>query len=145
MPKKKKTEQKELFGSGTVEQRKIGEKMFDQLAEAFFRPVIGHQAWASIITKEQKGRITIERLKQISRLKGKKIERATDYEALIYLHTASLATPLGHHWSKIFFYLFKKFYPDKSDFISEYEAEIDEYCRQELEGLKRWIFRRQKK
>lgn len=139
-----KTEQKLLFVEGTVEQRKAGLKMFEALAEIFVRPVIGHRGWEKSITPEMKQRITIERLKQVKQSKGR-IEEATDYEAMVYLSTASLSFPLSRMWGRIYFHLFKKFYPDKSDFVPEHDAHLDIQAEQELKNLKRWLLKQSKR
>lgn len=140
----KKTEQKILFGEGTVEQREKGLKMFEALAEMFGRSIIGHRGWEKSITEEQKQRIQVERLKQVAQAKGSKIEMATDYECLVYLSTASLSMPLSSMWTRIYMYLFKKFYPDKSDFIPEHEAQLHIQDEQELRNLKRWLWKKSK-
>ena len=72
-------------------------------------------------------------------------DKATDYEALIYIQTASLANPLSSRWFHIFANLFKQFYPDKSDFLSEHDCHIDKLCDEPaLKDLKDWIFRKQR-
>jgi len=119
-----------------------GSKMVESLTKMFARPIIGHGAWASSITPEQKARISIERMKQIAQAKGKKIEMSTDYEAMTYLSTASLSAPLSRSAQRIYFHLFKKFYPKKSDFIHEYEAKLDIQTKPELLRLKRWLYKK---
>lgn len=120
--------------------------MFEALAEIFTRPIIGHIGWADSITSEQKARIQIERLKQVKEAKGEKIDMATDYEAMIYLSTASFSAPLSRMWLRIYFHLFKKFYPEKSDFIPDYEAKLNPHMDiGELNNLKRWLFKQAKK
>lgn len=137
-----KTEQKLLAGEGTVESREKRRKMFMALFEAMFeRPIIGHTSWADSITSEQKARIKVERLKQIKRANGEKITEATDYEALVYLMTASLTAPLGRTAQRIYFHLFKKFFPDKSDFIPDYEVQLDIQSEPELRRLKQWLYK----
>ena len=142
----KKSEQRLLAGQGTVESLEKSRKMFMQLFEAMFqRPIIGHTGWYKSITPEQKQRIKMERAKQIREANGEKITEATDYEALIYLMTASLQEPLGRTAQKIYYHLFKKIYPDKSDFIPDYEAKLDIQSEPELRRLKQWLFKTSKK
>jgi len=105
-----------------------------------FRPVIGHNMWASSITEEQKIRIQVERLKQIEEAKGETITEATDYEALVYLMTVSLSQPLDSMWYRHYMRLFKRFYPDKSDFIEDNETRIQPHEEWELTRLKRWLY-----
>lgn len=141
-----KTEQKLLLGKGTVEQRNKSLKMIEALANAFTRPIIGHTAWLDAITEEQKQRIQIERMKQIA-IEGHKVDAATDYEAMVYLSTVSLSVPLSSMWSRIYFHLFKKFYPDKSDFIPKHEGNIkgNILAERELNKLKTWLYKQSKK
>ena len=128
-----KTEQSLLSGKGTVEQHEKSMKMFEQLFEALFtRPIIGHTGWAESITEEQKLRIKMERMKQIQ-------------EAMIYLSTVSLSTPLSPMWQRIYMHLFKKFYPDKSDFIPDHDAQLNPWMDEdELKKLKRWLYKTSK-
>lgn len=142
----KKSEQKLLSGQGTVEDLKKSRDMFAALFEAMFeRPIIGHPAWKDSITAEQKARIKIERMKQIAKANGEKITEATDYEALVYLMTVSLADPLGRTAQKIYYHLFKKFFPDKSGFIPDYEAKLDIQSEPELLRLKQWLYKTSKR
>lgn len=129
------------LAGGTKEDFEKGKKMFEMLAMMFSRSIIGHPMWKDSITEEQKQIIQIERLKQITKSNGEKIEKATDYEAMVYISTVSLAFPLNDMWTKIYMYLFKKFYPDKSEFIKDHEAEIDEYTKSHLTDLKRWLYK----
>lgn len=121
--------------------------MIEALAEALTRPIVGYPPWHQV-TPQQKIRIKIERMKQVMESKGKKIELATDYEAMIYISTASLSQPLSRMWTRIYCHLFKTFYPDQSDFLPDYEAKLHIQDEQELLNLKRWLWkksRRQKK
>lgn len=135
-----KSKQKTLTG-GNLEDFKKGERMFEQLAEMFFRPIIGLTMWKDAITQEQRERIRTERMKQIEELNGEPITEATDYEALVYLMTVSLAQPLSSMWSRIYYSLFKKFYPDKSDFIPENEAYLDIQSKPALRRLKQRLYK----
>lgn len=141
----KKTEQKRLSG-GTVEDYEKGRRMFEALAELIFkpRPIIGYTAWKDSISTPQRWRIQFERMKQIKEADGEQIREATDYEALIYISTISLAHPLSRMWQRIYYYLFKKFYPNRSDFIPAYEATLDIQSKPELKRLKIWIWKQSK-
>lgn len=122
--------------------RLAGWKKWDTLVFALTAPVIGSPMWADIITKDQMANVKIERLKAV--MKGE-YDTATDYEALLYLSTASLDTPLSTCFFHIYCHLFKKHYPDKSDFLSEHDTQLDKFVEpSELKRLKDWIFRKQK-
>lgn len=133
-----------LLDGGTLEDREAGLKMMEQAVEALTSPIIGWTGWADSITFEQKARIKVERLKQIAEAKGEKIEMATDYEAMVYIMTASLSQPLSNSFQRIYFLLFKKFFPENSDFIPEYEAKLEGYDQTELDRLKRWLYKHRK-
>lgn len=141
----KRTEQKLLSGRGTVESNKKSIDGIMAVVEAFTRPIIGSVAWAESITQEQKDRIRIERLIQIKEANGKKITEATDYEACVYLSTLSLEAPLSRTAQKIYFHLFKKIFPDKSDFIPDYEAKLDIQSEPELLRFKQWLYKTSKR
>jgi len=104
-------------------------------------PIIAFQGQEDVITPEIKERIRTERMAQMTQAKGEKIDEATDYEAMIYLHTASLAQPMSPMWGRIYMHLFKKFYPEKSDFIPEYEATLQDQDKVELHRLKQWLYK----
>ena len=142
----KKSEQGLLSGHGTLEDMKKNQDMFMQAFDALFqRPIIGSRGWADSITQEQKIRIRMERLKQIKEADGKPSHEATDYEACIYLSTLSLEAQMGRTAQRIYYHLFKKIYPDKSDFIPDYEATLDIQSEPELRRLKQWLYKTSKK
>lgn len=141
-----KQQQKMLVGKGNVEDFLKGQKMFMMLAEMLSgkRKIVAHPAWASTVTEEQKMRVEMERMKQIRDSDGNKIDCSTEYEAMLYLMTWSLAAPIGEQWTRIYSYLFKKFYPEQSKAIGahKYETELrDLMDLPELERLKRWIYK----
>lgn len=144
-----KQKQRLLHSEGTVEDYEKSRRMFMQLFEALCdRPIIGHTMWADSITTEQKARIKIERMKQIKKANGEKITESTEYEALIYVMTASLANPLSRTWFNIYAWLFRKFYPEKAkEIFSEYEGQKLEKWTEEsdLIRLKRWLYKVSKK
>lgn len=139
-----KSKQRLLMGNGTLEDFKAGQRMFEMLAEMFFRPIIATPSWKDTITEQQRKRVEIERIKQIAESNGDPITMATDYEAMIYIMTASLENPLSSMWTRIYSHLFKKFYPDKADFISDHEATLQLQDKGELRDLKRWLWKKSK-
>jgi len=106
-------------------------------------PLIGHPGWMHLLKNEHFFKTAMEhRIKEA--LNIVKEEAATEYEALLYLHTASLAAPLSTEWSRIFFYLFDKFYghiaPEKM-----LEGKLTDTEKQSLLDLRKWIFKNQMK
>jgi len=117
----------------------------ERLAFCLCAPVVAHPTWASIITPEQKSKATTHRLAQL--MSGKLDEGATDYEAMLWLSTASLDSPLDRHAYKIYAYLFRKYYPEQaSEIFSDNEGVfLDKHMEEPLlRELKMKIYKSQK-
>jgi hypothetical protein len=104
-----------------------------------FAPIIAYTGWEDVVTDEMKNRI------QIERLANPLMETATDYEAMVYLHTASLATPLSREMTNIYSYLFSKYRTKQAKEIGVYIDKISETEQRELTKLKKWIYDKQTK
>jgi len=102
-----------------------------------FAPIIAYTGWEDVVTDDMKNRI------QIERLANPLMETATDYEAMVYLHTASLATPLSTEMTNIYSYLFSKYHGEQAKGIGVYTEKISETEQRELSNLKKWIYRKQ--
>ena len=70
-------------------------------------------------------------------------KECTEFEAMLYVSSASLVHPLSHEWAEIYFWLFRRWRPDAADAndIGGYELGFPE--REELMRLRRWIFKGQ--
>jgi hypothetical protein len=101
-----------------------------------FAPIVVWRGCEDVVTEEMKARIHIERL-----LNSEKI--ATDYEAMVYLHTASLAVPFSREWYNIYSFLFSKYYSEQARAIGNYIEDIAENEKLELSKLKKWIYKKQ--
>jgi hypothetical protein len=112
---------------------------FEKGVKRVLAPIIAYTGWEDAITDEMKNRI------QMERLANPLIETATDYEAMVYLHTASLATPLSREMTDIYSYLFSKYHAKQAKEIGVYAEKISELEERELSNLKDWIFRKQMK
>jgi len=110
---------------------------FEKEVKRFFAPIIAYKGWEDIITEDMKTRIQIERLANPSS------DTATDYEAMIYLHTASLATPLSREMQNIYSFLFSKYHSEQAKEIGVYAEKITEQEQRELSRLKKWIYDKQ--
>ena len=73
-------------------------------------------------------------------------EMASDVEALIYIHCASMEAPLESDWVDIMMYLFTKvmkryrYVEVPKDLRSK--EELPEYLMRQLEHLKRWLYKK---
>lgn len=103
-----------------------------------FAPIVVYKGCEDLVTENMKTRIHIERLITSE-------EAATDYEAMIYLHTASLVAPFSEDWYHIYSLLFSKYHPEQAKTIDVYREQLSEMERRELTQLKKWIYRQQTK
>lgn len=110
---------------------------FEKAMNRLFAPVVAYKGWEDAVTDEMKNNILTERLANASS------ETATDLEAMVYLHTASLATPLGSELTNVYSFLFSKYYPEPAKEIGIYAEKIAENEQRELTKLKKWIYDRQ--
>lgn len=107
----------------------------------FKAPVIVWPGYEDM-AKPHQSKITIHRLSCLEEIQKKK---ATDYEAMLYISTASLISPLGHEWTKIYTDIFRKYYgAEKCDQmgIVNYEKIYNHEAHQ-LVRLKEWIYKKQ--
>jgi len=102
-----------------------------------FAPIVVFTGCEDLVTERMRIRIHLERLLKPSK------EAATDYEAMVYLHTASLAVPFTEKWFHIYSFLFSKYHPEQAKEIGVHTEQISELEQHELSQLKKWIYRQQ--
>jgi hypothetical protein len=127
------------------------EAKFKSLMSCLFSPII---TWPSYriddIPKDLLDDVRLERMANMMKnmKNSEEVKEATDVEALIYLYTASLSMPLDDEWTEIYLWLTKKHLEKNKkelpDFLKEI-GELDEYERELLNELKRWIYNAQQK
>ena len=103
-------------------------------------PIIADPRWQNI-PKELKELAFIQRLG--NSLKCVEEEKATEFDALIYLHTASLSVPFSERWFRIYVYLFRKYFPEHAKVIELPEVKLTELEKEELDRLRSWIYKQQ--
>ena len=104
-------------------------------------PYIGYPGWGDepSFWERHKERITFDRFAQ--HMKDPETELATEYEAMLYLSSASLAAPMSHDWGQVYFYLFTRIFPEQAKEIGNEVTELDPGQREDLARLRAWIFR----
>ena len=70
-------------------------------------------------------------------------DAATDYETMVYLHTANLAVSLSREWYDIYTFLFSKYQPEQAKRIGVYRERITELEQYESLQLKKLASYRQ--
>lgn len=112
---------------------------FEKGVKRVFAPIIAYKGWEDAVTDDMKNRI------QMERLANPLMDTATDFETMVYLHTASLATPLGREMENVYSFLFSKYYAEQAKGIGVCMDKITETEERELLHLKKWIFQKQMK
>lgn len=106
----------------------------------FKAPVITWPGYEDL-AKNHKDRIITYRLVGVKDIQEKK---AVDYEAMLYISTASFDAPLSHEWVKLYARLFRQYYgSEKSDAIGITEEKVYDNELHQLDRLKSWIYKRQ--
>ncbi len=70
--------------------------------------------------------------------------RCTEYEAMLYISTTTLVAPPSHNWFNIYMWLFNRYMPEAAkanDLVGPADLEGSE--AEDLERLRRWIFKSQ--
>lgn len=136
------TEQITLLGN-TVKNDRKAKRLINQLVVELQRPTILHSMWSDIIPESQLHQVKIKRLKRLMINKGKKISAVTDFEAMLWISTESMLSPLCYEGYNIYVYLFKKYFPEQAkEIFSKYELErqLDLSEQQELKNLKQRLY-----
>jgi len=111
------------------------------VVHAILAPIVINPLGLDDVEPEWSAKVKVERLAKIAR--NDLEEAATDYEAMIYIHSQTLVAPLTDTWTRIYFWLFWQFYPDQAKTFLE-KVEFHDYEKRQLDDLKRWIYRKQK-
>ena len=104
--------------------------------------MMGMPQWVDVVTMH-KDEITLQRLGHHREIF--ETQQCTEFEAMLYISTASLECPLNHDWTEIYMYPFKKWSPEKAKAAGiEPPDKLSRYPQQEdLTKLRRWIYRSQ--
>jgi hypothetical protein len=70
-------------------------------------------------------------------------KECTEFEAMLYISTASLSHPIDRDWADIYFYLFRRWNPEMADQIKIEPRELAYPQEDHLHRLRSWIYRTQ--
>ena len=116
------------------------DQLVDQVMYALTGPLVGFPGWEDLL-REHKDRITMYRLAHLPRIFKDKM--ATEFEAMLYISTASLVHLITDDWANIYGALFCKHFPQNAKEVWGEPPEIDPNQREDLDKLRRWLFRTQ--
>lgn len=127
----------EAEASSGASQKAI-EQVIQEIVGIFKDPVVLYPGgWEDSLPPALWERIRLERLIQQMKAKGKKIEEATDAEAMAYLYSVSLVGPIGDDWARIYMWLGRDLLPEEG--FAPKSLSTDE--QRQLDHLKRWIYK----
>ena len=72
-------------------------------------------------------------------------QQCSEFEAMLYISSATLAQPVSHDWANIYMHLFQRWDPEAAAKlqIEPDRPELNENQKDDLAGLRRWIFNQQ--
>lgn len=118
------------------------EQMIAEIIGIFKDPIVVYPGgWEDTVPPGIYEMIRLERFVQQMKAKGRKIEEATDAEALAYLYTAALVAPIGSEWTHIYLWLGRDLLPnEEAKQYAPKELTPDE--ARMLSDFKRWLYRK---
>ena len=123
---------------------KKNDKFNDALAYALLSPIVVDPRWPEV-PEHLRHKALMYRI--LLAPKCLEEEMSTEFDALVYLHTASLSVPLNHYWRNVYFYLFKKYFPRHAEVLEKrgmkFPSELVGTGKRLLNDLRRWIFKQQ--
>jgi len=130
-------EKKRLKASELIRDEKL---FIDAVAYGILAPTIIDSRWPKV---NQDLILKAKAIRMIEAPKCLKEEMATEFDALVYIHTVSLCIPLSKHWFRIYCYLFRKYFPRHAEKLQIKIEELSYYEMYELNKLRKWIFMQQ--
>jgi hypothetical protein len=115
----------------------------DRFIYALKAPFITWPLCETSITTEMQAKAKMYRLMMTAT--AETMIEATEFEAMLYIMSATLANPPSHTWYKIYTHLFQKYFPEQSAtvFAGEPIEKVQDYEFQDLKRLQQWIFKKQ--
>lgn len=121
-------------------QKKFNAGFVNHFLYVFKAPIITAPRYENTITYDMRSKTIQYRLVEINNIDENK---STDYEAMLYLHTASFENPLSHSWYKLYVHTFSKYHNIKQILGNEPMEKIHENEFEYLNDLKSWIYNKQ--
>jgi hypothetical protein len=138
-----------FLGEAVAQQAKAGasdqqiQEMIEDIIGVLKDPIILYPGgWEDSLPPSIWNEITMQRFIQELRAKGKKVEEATDAEALAYIYSVSLVGPMSSEWTNIYLWLGRHMGAKGLERMIPEKLSSDE--QRMLTDLKRWIFKKRK-
>lgn len=118
----------------------------DWFIYSIMAPIVAHKGYERYLLDNE---YLLQKLFELRVLRGggkvcfERKKKALEFEAFLYLHTASFAVPFDIHWFRIYSYLFYKYFPQGRNIVENVDRKLDEHERNLLDDLRKWIFKQQ--
>ncbi len=122
---------------------KMAEQAFvDKVMYGLAAPIVLWPGWEESF-KDQRAEVSLQRLAHCDAVHRDKA--CTEYEALLYLSSASLCFPLSASWTEVYLWLFNRCLPKAAEADPDLRStrELDQDQQEELLKLRRWIYKKQ--
>lgn len=105
-------------------------------------PLIVYPGWEESF-KDRWDEVVMSRLLHGRQVFAERI--CTEYEAMLYVSSATQVAPLEHDWFQIYMWLFARWKPDVAEEhdLKPDRAELNAQQQEKLAGLRAWIFKSQ--
>ena len=123
---------------------KDGEEFVNQFMYLLTAPYMFYPSWDSVWdANDNKTTAKLQRLMHANEIFD--TQQCTEFEAMLYISTATLAHPPGHDWFQIYMWLFNRWNPElaKENDLKPDRPELNINQQEDLARLRRWIFRQQ--
>ncbi len=128
----------------TVKGNKPERDLVETIMYCLTAPYMHMPPWEDIWTvNDNKTTATVQRFAHAREISDAAM--CTEFEAMIYISTATLESPPSYHWTQVYLYLFRRHFgaekADEMELGAPWELDLTE---QDLRaGLRRWIFNKQ--
>ena len=122
---------------------KMAEQAFvDQVMYGLAAPIVVYPGWEDSF-REQRTEVSLQRMAHQNEVHREKA--CTEYEAMLYLSSASLCFPLSASWTEVYLWLFNRCLPKAAEADPDLRItrELDRDQQEELLKLRRWIYKKQ--
>ena len=105
-------------------------------------PTVGHPDWVDTL-RDQRDKVLMERMVHHKELFAQKM--CTEFEAMLYVSTVSLAYPINHDWFVIYMWLFRRWNKEKAQEIGSDDVpeRLNPNQQEDLARLRQWVFKTQ--
>ena len=120
------------------------DQFVDQFMYLLTAPYMFYPPWDDFWTyQDRKNDALMQRLAHGQEIWDTK--ECTEYEAMIYISSATLVHPPSHDWFQIYMWLFNRWNPElaKEQDLQPDRPELNVNQREDLARLRQWIFTRQ--